>query len=138
MTAGILVMAAGLGLAGLGTGGALAANANPQVALASGAGGTTCGHFMRLSKSGQDRLVRRLVRAAPAGTLATIPPSASGNSTAGTPETTSQGDKTATAASTAPLRASDLTAACQAATRATTLRDAYTKFALGGSASSSQ
>jgi hypothetical protein len=136
LTVGAILVAAGIGLTGLGAGGAFAASGNPQKALAGGLGGTSCGHFMRLSKTGQDRLVRRLVRSAPAGTLATIPPSANGGGAE--PRSSNEGTKNNTVVSTAPLRASDLVAACQAATGASTIRSAYEKFALGGSAASSQ
>jgi hypothetical protein len=132
---GVVLVATALGLSGLGAGSAFAASANPMKALSTSRGGTTCGHFLSLSKSGQDHLVRRLVRAAPGGTLATIPPSSNGNSSG---SGVSEGTKNATVESMAPLKASDIVAACQAATSASTLRDAYQKFATGGSASNSQ
>jgi hypothetical protein len=137
LMAGALLVAASLGAAGLGTGSAFAASSNPQMALSTRLGGTTCGHFMRLSKSGRNSLVHRLVRAAPARTLATIPPASNGGGKMAS-TSSSTGTNNATARSMAPLKASDIAAACQAATGASTIRAAYAKFALGGSATSGQ
>jgi hypothetical protein len=136
LTVGAILVAAGIGLTGLGAGGALAASVNPQKALSSGLGGTSCGYFMSLGKAGQDHLVSYLIRNAPGGTLATIPPATSGNGASASGAT--MGTKAPAASNTGPLRASTLVAACQAATDSSTLRSAYQKFAMGSNASSSQ
>lgn len=130
-----LLATAVIGLGGLGIGGAVAASTNPQKALSSGLGGASCGYFMSLGKAGQDHLVKYLVREAPGGTLATIPPATSGGGASAMTSGSSMGTKAATTRNTGPLQASTLVAACQAASTATTLRSAYQKFAMGSTAS---
>jgi hypothetical protein len=137
-TIATLLATAVIGLGGLGVGGAVAANSNPQMALSSGMGGTSCGYFMSLGKTGQDHLVSYLVENAPGETLATIPPSTTGGGASAMTSGSSMGTIAPTDRNMGPLRASTLVAACQAATSTSTLRSAYQKFAMGGTASSSQ
>jgi hypothetical protein len=136
LTAGAILVAASIGLTGLGAGGAFAASVNPQKALSSGLGGTSCGYFMSLGKAGQNHLVSYLVHNAPGGTLATIPPATSGSGASAMTSGSSMGTKST--GNTGPLRASTLVAACQAASDTTTLRSAYQKFAMGSNALPSQ
>lgn len=137
-TIGTLLATAIIGLGGLGVGGAVAESTNPQKALSSGLGGTSCGYFMSLDKAGQDNLVSFLIREAPGDTLATIPPSTSGGGESAMSSGSSMGTIAPNDRNTGPLQASTLVAACQAANDTTTLRSAYQKFAMGSTATTSQ
>jgi hypothetical protein len=102
---------------------ALAANSNPNIALSSRLGATSCASFTHMGKARQERLVRRMIAAGPARSLASTKSAMSGDASSDT----SSGQTPAAG----PLQPSDLAAACQAATGTATLEAAYAKFSTG-------